>query len=268
MIKSDYHIHSSFSGDSQENLERIVERAIQLGLEEIAITDHYDFDVPEAGTNFIFDVSTYVKRISELKEKYRKELAIKIGVEMGIQPQIAKEMDILIESAPFDFVLSSTHTLEHTDLSFSKFYRGKSRDEAHQKYFEGVLKNLEVYKNYNVCSHLDFISRYGGPEYRELDYKKHWDTIEEILKKIIHLGKGIEINTSGFRYGENRFYPTEKIVERYVELGGEILTVGSDSHRAEHIAMDFKKVEDFLKGTGVKYLSSFDKRKVKFKKLD
>lgn len=267
MIKSDYHIHSSFSGDSNESLQRIADRAVSLGLEEIAVTDHYEIDVPEAGDNFMFDVKEYKEAILELKERYRNKLDIKLGIEIGVQKHLGDTLDKLIESAPFDFVLSSVHTVEGTDVSFPKYYGGKTKDDAHRIYFETVLKNIDTYNNYSVCSHLDFITRYGGDEFKGLDYRLHWDIIEEILKKIIHKGKGIEINTSGFRYGENRFYPTEDIVKRYLELGGEILTIGSDAHRSEHIAMDFDRVYAFLKGIGVKYTSSFDKRKVSFKKL-
>ena len=107
----------------------------------------------------------------------------------------------------------------------------------------------------------------GGNEYRGLEYKKNQDLIDEILKTLISKGKGIEINTSGYRYKEDRFYPCTDVVKRYFELGGEIITIGSDSHIKEYITMDFDIVYEFLKSIGVKYICGFDKLNPVFKKL-
>ena len=38
MILSDYHLHSEFSGDSIQNIDELILKAISMGLEEIAIT--------------------------------------------------------------------------------------------------------------------------------------------------------------------------------------------------------------------------------------
>ncbi|MGL5965347.1 MAG: histidinol-phosphatase HisJ family protein, partial [Fusobacteriaceae bacterium] len=240
---------------------------IELGLQEIAITDHYDLDSPQEHAGFILDIPKYFEKIRETKEKYKGKIDVKVGIEIGSQPQIYHELNNLVEEYDWDFVLSSLHTVGRKDVSFPEFFQGKTRDEAHKEYFEAVLDSVENFRNYSVMSHLDFISRYGGKEYRDMDLKKHWDIIDEILKKIILTNRGIEINTSGFRYGEDRTYPSWDILKRYFELGGEIVTVGSDAHRKQDICADFDKVYDFLESVGVKYISSFDKREVSFKKF-
>ena len=114
---------------------------------------------------------------------------------------------------------------------------------------------------------MDFVTRYGGPKYRGLNYKENFDRIDAILKKLIEKGKGIEINTSGFRYKEDRFYPCADIVKRYYELGGEILTIGSDAHVKEYLTMDFKLVYDFLESIDKKYITSFKGMQPIFKKI-
>lgn len=134
-------------------------------------------------------------------------------------------------------------------------------------YFENLLKNVEVYSHYSVYGHLDLITRYGGEKFRGLNYDKQKDIIDEILKIIIYKGKGIEINTSGFRYGENRFYPDTRVLKRYFGLGGEIITVGSDAHRKEDIGKDFNRVYDFLKSIGQNYICLFENMNPIFKKI-
>ena len=116
-------------------------------------------------------------------------------------------------------------------------------------------KQLDIIKNNDIIDIIKYIN------------KKNQDLIDEILKTLISKGKGIEINTSGYRYKEDRFYPCTDVVKRYFELGGEIITIGSDSHIKEYITMDFDIVYEFLKSIGVKYICGFDKLNPVFKKL-
>ena len=88
-----------------------------------------------------------------------------------------------------------------------------------------------------------------------------------ILKYLIEHGKGIELNTSGLKYGLPFAHPHSDILKRYRELGGEIITVGADGHKPEHIAYDFDKVSGILKDCGFKYYTEFSERKPHFKQL-
>lgn len=267
MILADYHIHSKFSGDSREDLDAIVKRAIDLGLKEIALTDHHDPGSPQEPLGFILDIPKYFQEIERLKDKYRKEIDVKIGIELGIQPHIYQESKEMLMTKEWDFILCSLHTVDKFDVSLPEYFQGKSKDAAQNRYFQAVLDSTKNFQEYSVMSHLDFISRYGGEKIKGFNYSDHFEIIDEILKTIIENNKGIEINTSGFRYGEKRTYPDFEIVKRYFQLGGEILTVGSDSHKKEDIGKDFNLVYDFLKSIDIKYISSFNKKEVSFKKI-
>lgn len=270
MFRSDYHIHSKFSGDSSEELERIINRAKELGLQEIAITDHMDLDAKDGSNNndFKLDLDIYIPTLQQLKEINKKEIDIKIGMEFGIQKHLI-ELEAEIEKKyPFDFIINSVHTVDGLLLDKENFWRGKTREEAQEKYFLEILNNVQSTDKFSVVGHLDFISRYGGVGKKGfIDYILYQEVIDEIFKVLISKNKGIEINTSGIRYLENRFYPCDDLVKRYFQLGGEIVTVGSDSHKASDIGKDFKKAYDFLESIGVKYISSFDKMEVSFKKI-
>lgn len=267
MFISDYHIHSNFSADSKESLDEIIKRALELGLQEIAITDHYDLDSPQESDGFVLDIPLYFEKISDLKERYRKDIDIKVGIEMGSQPQLYSGFSDLVKKYDWDFVLASLHTVDNFDVSFPEFFHDKTKDEVHHRYFEAVLDSAKNFQEYSVMSHLDFISRYGGKDYRDMDFRAHREIIDEIFRTIIANNRGIEINTSGFRYGENRTYPHFDLIKRYFELGGEIITIGSDAHKKQDICKDFQLVYDFLKSINVKQISSFHRREVSFKKL-
>ncbi|AVQ28892.1 PHP domain-containing protein [Fusobacterium ulcerans] len=266
-IISDYHVHSEFSGDSTQDMEEIIQKAISLGLQEIALTDHLEYDIEGMTDRWVLKVDKYVKRVLELKEKYKKEIDVKLGVEVGVQTHTREYLEGVVSSYPFDFVINSSHAINRIDLAFGEIQEGKTKEEVQALYFDNVLKNVELYDKFNVYGHLDFVTRYGGPKYRGLNYKENFDRIDAVLKKLIEKGKGIEINTSGFRYKEDRFYPCADIVKRYYELGGEILTIGSDAHVKEYLTMDFKLVYDFMESIDKKYITSFKGMQPIFKKI-
>lgn len=267
MLINDYHVHSGFSGDSQENLDKIFKRAIDLGMKDIAITDHLEYDIVGMTDRWKLDLDRYTKTILEYKEKYKDQIDVKLGVEVGIQPHTREHLENEVKKYPFDFVINSTHALDRHDIAMGELQKHMNKEQLQRHYFETVLKNVQSYNEFNVYGHIDFITRYGGEKYRGLNYKENLDLIDEILKTLINKHKGIEINTSGFRYKEDRFYPCTDLVKRYFELGGEIITIGSDAHINEYIGMDFDVAYDFLKSIGVNYICSFEKMQPVFKKI-
>jgi histidinol-phosphatase (PHP family) len=106
--------------------------------------------------------------------------------------------------------------------------------------------------------------RYGPNKNQFYTYGKYADVIDEILRSLIEKGKGIELNTAGFKYGLGHPNPTEDILRRYRELGGEIITIGADGHKPEHVAYDFKKVPEILRAAGFSYYTVFKQRKAVF----
>ena len=146
------------------------------------------------------------------------------------------------------------------------FFQGRSEFQAYHRYFEVLLKNLETFSCFDTCGHIDYVVRYGPNQNRDYSYEKYQDILDAILKKLIEKQIGLECNTAGFKYGLGHPNPTEKILARYRELGGEILTLGSDAHAPEHIAYHFKKTAELLKECGFQYYTVFKERKPEFLK--
>lgn len=258
----DTHMHCNFSGDSKAEPEDMIRASVSRGLDGICFTDHQDFDYREQPGLFDLDIAAYQAKIYELREKYA--LPILWGIEIGLQPHVLSDNLAVTGGYPFDFVIGSSHCVHGIDVYYPSFYEGRTEDQAYQEYFEAVLANIDSGADFDVYGHLDYIVRYGPNKNRFYSYEKYKDIIDEILRRLIAKGKGIELNTAGFKYGLGHPNPTEEILQRYRKLGGEILTLGADAHKPEHVAYDFRKVPQILKNAGFKYYTVFKKREPEF----
>ena len=265
---SDYHTHTYFSTDSEENPRNYIEKAIKLGMHEICFTDHIDFDYPEKDgkKEFLFDPDAYFSELTKLREEYSGKIKIKIGVETGLNPVNTEPNKRLLHSHPFDFVIGSTHIIDGEDPYYPEYWEGKDPKDVIEKYYESVLDIATVYDDYDVYGHLDYIRRYvhtTGQDYVYM-HNDFTDIIDMILKNIIARGRGLEFNTKDLSNGITTFVPTIDLFRRYHDLGGEIITVGSDSHNVNKLGFAFRTAKDILLNTGFKYIATFEKREATF----
>lgn len=270
MITSDFHMHTNFSSDCNVPPREMIEGAIARGLKRICITDHNDKDYPLHGETEkanTFDINDYFQAIGALKEEYAAQIDVRIGIEIGMQPHLGGYYKRLVNKYPFDFVIGSVHVVHGSDPYYREMFQNRSDEEAYRETFQATLEDLEAVDDYDVLGHIDYVVRYGKHQAREYSYLKFADELDEILKKIIEKGKGIEMNMAGFKYGLGFCHPHPDVLKRYGELGGEIITIGADGHRPEHIAYDFEKAAGILKGCGFKYYTEFYQRKPDFRQL-
>ncbi len=263
----DYHTHSSFSDDSSTPMNEMIETACQIGLKEMAITDHYDPDYPDLEYPFELDFPNYYIALNDAKEKYKNRLKIVKGLEIGIQHGKIHEKSVKrINEFDYDFILGSFHCAEGYELYGNEYFKNRTAEESYITSYQYIYDNLKQYKEYDVLGHINIIDRYTP--YRIPDDSVYMDLVEEIIKLIIADGKGIEINTSSFRYGmKERTTPTLDMLQLFKDLGGEIITIGSDAHRPEDIGYMFDYASEMIKSVGLKYLTTFDQRKPHFIKL-
>lgn len=266
-ICSDFHIHTSFSGDSEELPENQIRKAIRMGMASVCITDHQDFEFPPSECDFTFDTVSYWNELERLKEIYQDRIRLGIGVELGLQTRISTDLSAYAKSRPFDFIIGSIHACRNMDIYYPEFYAGWSEDEAYRTYFEYELDNFRTYDCYDVAGHLDYVVRYGPNRNQYYSYRKFSDLLDEILKTLISKGKGLECNTSGLKAGLGQPHPSREILCRYRELGGEILTVGSDAHQSDSLGFGFDGIGDFLKDCGFRYYTTFQNRIPEFHPL-
>lgn len=264
----DTHMHSQFSGDSDTPQEEMIHSAIEKGLAGICFTDHLDIDYPKEPDLFLLDLANYHASVMAYQETYQDKLPIRFGVELGLQPHLAGLHSDILSQYPFDFVIGSSHVVHGFDPYYLDFYEGRDEKTAYLEYFESILENITAFDGFDVYGHIDYVVRYGPTTNQNYHWEDYKDVIDEILRQLISRGKGIEINTGGFKYGLGHPNPTEEIIRRYRELGGEIITLGADAHKPEHVAFDFAKVPSILKEAGFTYYTVFEKRKPNFLKIE
>lgn len=270
-ITTDFHVHTAFSGDSDAPMEEMIQQAIKKGLTHLCFTEHLDYDyVPDPSdpeVDFSLDTPNYQSTFLQLKEKYQSKIHLGFGVELGLQPHLKNAYTDYLKAFDFDFVIGSTHVVKGIDPYYPSYYVDKTEIEVYESYFQEVYENVKAFSDFDVCGHLDYIVRYGQNKdkfYNAKDYRELWDAI---LKIILDNGKGIEINTGGIRKGLQDTHPCTWIVNRYKELGGEIITIGSDAHKKEDLVADFAKAAQVLQNCGFSYYTVFSKRKPEFIKL-
>ena len=273
----DYHLHSTHSGDGK--VPDIVQAmaAIERGVKEICFTDHFDKDDLEWGEEGIFDVDAYFVEMQKLQEEYAGKLNIRIGIELGLRTYLKDYYEELTKKYPFDFVIGSVHNVPYkkdaegnilyTDPAAEKLFTDRTDKKAYRLMMETTLENVRTSDCFQTLGHLDYVVRYGKSREKEYSYTDYADIIDEILKLLIEKEKGLEVNSAGLKYGLPFAHPHPDVLKRYRELGGEIITIGADAHKPEHIAYDFAKAEEILKSCGFKYYTEFFEQKPVFKQL-
>lgn len=272
-IQSDCHLHSHHSGDSKTPMEEMILEGIRKGLKTMCFTEHNDFQYPDApgepGSIFLLNADSYLYELIQLKEKYKDQIQILFGVELGLQPdqEVFRQNAVFARSYDFDFIIGSSHICHGMDPYFPTFFEGRSEEEAYREYFSSILENIKKFQNFDVYGHLDYVVRYGPNKDADYSYAKYRDILDKILTTLIDKEKGIEVNTGGLNRGMKDLHPCTDILRRYKELGGEIITVGSDAHQPEDIAAHFDRAGQVLKECGFEYYCIFEKRLPHFVKL-
>ena len=265
----DYHIHTNYSDDCEYPMEEVVRDAVSMGITELCFTDHVDYGVKtdwDSGERVVYkagmarlnvDYKRYYKEVLELRNKYADKIKLKLGMEFGVQMHTLEKYEKLFAGYPFDFIILSLHQVENKEIWCKEFQEGRSWKEYNERYYREMLALVQNYKNYSVLGHIDFITRYD--DNGKYPFEKVKSIIEEILKVVIADGKGIEINTSSYRYGLNDLTPGREILCLYRQLGGRIITIGSDSHKREDLGNYIEETKQELRKLGFKEYCTYEK---------
>ena len=285
---ADYHLHCEYSDDSNEPMENQIQKAITLGLDEMCFTDHVDYgikrdwDDPEgiiirhaiehgkevdlvlANVNY----PKYFEALNMYQKKYASSISIKKGLEFGIQSITADAYEKLYASYQddLDFVLFSMHQVNNLEFWTQDFQKGKTQKEYNDEYYKEIYQTMQIFHHYSCLAHLDLLARYDENGIYPFENEK--DIIAEILKYAIRDGKGIEINTSSWKYGLKDTQPSRAILKLYKDLGGKIITVGSDAHETKYLASHIKDAYAILKNEiGINEICTFDHMQPIFHKI-
>lgn len=260
---ADCHLHTEFSTDSETPMRAQAERALELGIPAICVTDHMDMDYPQG--EFWLDTDRYMEAVRRLQEEYRGRLEISFGVELGLMEHLRARQEEYLKKYPFDFVIGSVHLIHGEDPYNGELFRKYGDEEVFREYFRLSHRLLADAPSIQSWGHLDYVVRYGqNPEV--YSYRKYADEIDAVLKLLLEKGIALEVNTAGFRT-LGRTNPEPDVLRRYRELGGELITVGSDGHQPEYLGYRFRETEELLRSCGFSYYAVFRQRKPEFIKI-
>lgn len=269
-FKTDYHIHPNYSLDAAPStIKDYCYQALQLQIREICFTTHTDLD-PVRGEldNFVFLdgirhpirdlvwIDRYFKEISIAQAEFAASgLKIKAGIEISYLPEAENEIEKIISSYPFDYVLGGIHTLNHIDLSWDRechlYFGTRSLAQIQQDYFS-ILRQAVQTGFFDCIAHLDIYKRYGIKQHGSDILIIHQGIVEPIFKEMAKRKIGLEINTSSLRRGMNDFLPSKEIVSLAAKNGIEIFTVGSDAHQLADLGDKIEEALKLLKELGLK----------------
>ncbi|MFA5524097.1 MAG: histidinol-phosphatase HisJ family protein, partial [Tissierellales bacterium] len=219
----DYHVHSSFSGDCKYSMEEMVEGALEKNIKTLCFTDHNDYDYGNEEMDFVFSVNDYFEELERIKCNYKGRIEILSGIELGMQPHLVNNIHEKVHLEDFDFIIMSIHTVMGKEMHEGQLFQDRDLLDVYYLYYKEMYEVIDIFNNFDVVGHINLIDRYVKyMNDKTVKLEEYKELIEKVLKKIIDKDKGIEINTSGIRYGIGSFLPTVEILGLYKKLGGEI----------------------------------------------
>ena len=275
MYLADYHTHSKYSFDGCEELETMCEQAIRAGLSEIAVTDHMDiysmfgygrmadFEVT-CGKPYVMQVRELYDELVSVRDRYAGRLKVKLGTELG-QPQVnLKAAQNFLADYDLDFVIGSVHNLEN-DLDVYYYDFEKVDGAALFDHYLDWLTDMTERCDFDVMGHITYPLRYLFERTgKRIALEPYGEKLCHMFRMLAQSGRGIELNVSGLAKEMQETMPPFSLLKLYRECGGEVITIGSDAHKAEQIGMFQKEGQQMLREAGFRYLTVFSGRKPEF----
>ena len=261
----DYHIHSEWSFDAKDSIQSIAENAVRVGLYEICFCEHIEpYNTYGLDWDGFIDFDAYSAEIERVRSLF-PGLKIRRGLELGLEESARPAILDYLSGKPLDFMIASQHFIQGYDPYFPEYFEGKTKREAEEAYLLCLLNCLKGFDAYCVAGHIGYVSKHA-PYNSPLIYGDYSDLIDEILKEIIHTGHGIEINTSSYSVF-NEPMPASGIIRRFLDLGGDIVTIGSDAHATGRVGDHYTEAAELLRALGAAYVCTFESLKPIFHKI-
>ena len=271
-IVTDGHNHTKhFSPDALQSIDELINEAKSKGFSRIGITEHYEIDYPEDGLNWMFDLEEYRNEFENWRQMAGPDLDLLMGIEFGYQTHVAEEIDKTASMIPFDVVLLSNHLFRGKDFYVDRECYKLPKKELHKEYIGIMAEMCEKCNNFDIAAHYDYINRYTDNLSNFVLYEDCPEEFDRMFEALITKEKALEINTKSIQKhlerGFDRFLPDHEILFRYMEMGGKLFSLGSDSHFNGTLGVCFDRAIDYLKTIGIEEVVYYKDRKPHFESL-
>jgi histidinol-phosphatase (PHP family) len=266
-ISVDLHVHSTCSVDGMSSIVEYARRARDQGLAEVGFCEHVDLDPRDPGYDFL-NLARYDRGMAMARTAV-PGVQLRQGVEITYQAGLEGALRAWLADHPWDYVVASVHLVDYADgwaiisepAAMGAYFAGHSERQAYTPYFEELLRAVRSGLG-DVLGHLDLVKRYGVTRYGPFAPPAFEEEIRAVLRAAVAAGVGLEINTSGLRQSPGEPYPALAVLRWYRDLGGEVLTVGSDAHRAADLGAGIAGALDLARQAGFRAISTFEGRRV------
>lgn len=258
---SDTHNHTChFSFDAEMSIYELIKAAKDNEISSVAVTEHYELGFDDQ----IFDIPQYADAFKTWKSLSQNKVNLLIGIEFGYQKHLASEVDILAETIPFDQIILSNHLVDGQDIYYYRECYKRPKEELYSEYIEAMAEMAELCNNYDIIGHYDYINRYSNYRNKQMLYSDCPKAFDHLFEVMTAKNKCLEINTRSIHKLRKRrvkeYMPDSAIIKRYIEMGGKMISLGSDSHTANTLGMHFDETVEYLKANGINEVYHFEKR--------
>ena len=269
MFYADLHTHTRLSLDGYETVSALCEAAAARGLGAIAVTDHWDGFPPgvhdpgyaphfmDSRDFWALHGADLLPEIEAARARYGDRLRILYGVELG-QPQFdPSETRAFLASRDFDYVLCSQHLNGEAKDYYSLDYTGLDIDALMRECFQMEIQVVRS-GTADALAHIDQPVRLlKGLDY-DLELTAHRELIAELLREMVSRGVILEINTHGLRNWYGRVSPPHWVLSLYRDLGGKLVTTGSDAHRTRDVGAGIREAAALAEAYGLRTVAYFE----------
>ena len=270
MVLFDNHNHSQFSFDGKRtSVEASARAAAEAGLGGICFTDHCDHYVPPMKASFenvvpeYFNVEEQQAEISRVQSLIGDRTRLLKGIEIGMYEECHEQIRKVLDENSFDQIIASVHYIEKTDPYYGGYYDGKDWKQAYGTYLETIYREMKWLEDFDIMGHYDYIVRYASYPVTSIRYRDFSDIFDEMFRYLIQEGKALEINTKSYEGHRGRMVELDNdVLLRYREMGGEIVSLGSDSHEPSRIGAGFTRHAAFLKSLGFRWTAHYESRRL------
>ncbi len=261
LVPLDYHMHSNASCNSRASMAEMCRSAMSRGIYEVAFTEHFDLNPADWCTRY-YKPEVYFERLAAARQELAPHgMTIRAGLEVGEIHRWGDEIRPVLAAWPYDVVLGSLHWVDGNSVFDAEFFRTHTEEETIRAYFIELERMVRV-GGFDVLSHPDVIKRVAYTVYGHFDIAMWEDVVRPVWQACIEMGIGIEINSAGLRIEVNEMHPAIEALRWYREMGGELLTLGSDGHRPEHVGYGLPSVVEIARRAGFDHVCSYENRQV------
>lgn len=266
-MRVNYHVHNRYSSDGRGTTEEVVARAVELGFDEVCLTNHVEtlgpdgewhVDLVEARDRF----EQVRHEIEALRPRF-PALRILLGAEFEYRPEWVDLLERLAATIEFDFVIGSLHVVDGHNISggadVAEYFQDKDCAEAYARYF-AALEDMVEWGGFDVVGHFDLVKRFGSKFYGPYPVEAFEDQIVAILERMARRGIGLEVNTAGVVQPPGEPYPNLPIIQRAREMGITTLTLGTDSHWPERFDQGWEAGLQLVREAGFGEVTTFSRR--------